>query len=603
MKYIPTGNEYVTLDRIGGEHAGIEAISVLHMGYKGILEIAGGKEKGLMRPYCVCNGEAVEINSPVWERKHNWLPFFRFENESLLVEGVIFAPPGERGFFYSLTLSNRKAEQLDVALGLEGSIHGLQHIMNESRCMKVTKEVKSSNWNHSVVFSFVGETDILSLAPIFDKERETIIEEISENGEDIAYCFYKNQSLSAGEKISFDGIWGLGYEEVSASTSAKELLRHGLEWEYGKTVRKLEQLCDSRKKGQALPKEIQRISDTNALFCYYYASGRTIDTEEAVMVTSRSDRYYVSAAFWDRDAMLWAFPCILEMDAAYARELLLYVFGRQRRNIGMHSRYIDGTLLEPGFELDELAAPLYALATYCTETGDREILQHPYVEEGVRLVLKRLEQYKHPQIELYETFLLPSDDETEYFYVTYDNALLSVTLERLGKVIQEEGLDAEAALLLQKADSIRRAVLEHCVAENDGKKVFAWAVDLKGKSQIYDEPPGSLQLLAYYGFIDRENETYRNTVSMIRSRQYEFSFEGCYIDEIGCAHAAHPWILSLANSLLCGDRQHALMLLERMSMDNGIACESVYENDGTCATGAAFGTCAGFLAYAINCNK
>ncbi len=532
MKYIPTGNEYVTLDRIGEEDAGIEAISVLHMGYKGILEIAGGKEKGLIRPYCVCNGEMVEITSPVWERKHNWLPSFRFENESFLLEGVIFSPPGERGFFYSLTLSNKKTERLEVSLGLEGSIHGLNHIINEARCMRVAKEVKSSNWNHSVVFSFVGETDILSLAPIFDKDRETIVEKISENGSDIAYCFYKEQSLSVGEKISFDGIWGLGYEEVSASTSAKELLRHGLEWEYGQTVRRLEQLCDSRRKKQVLPEEIQRLSDTNALFCYYYASGRTIDTEEAVMVTSRSDRYYVSAAFWDRDAMLWAFPCILEMDAAYARELLLYVFGRQRRNIGMHSRYIDGTLLELGFELDELAAPIYALTTYCMTTSDKELLRHPYVEEGVRLVLKRLEQYRHPQTELYETFLLPSDDETEYVYVTYDNALLSVTLERLGKVIQSEGLDAEAEMLLQMSDSIRRAVLEHCVVERDGEKVFAWAVDLKGKARIYDEPPGSLQLLTYYGFIDPEDETYLNTVSLIRSGQYEFSFEGCYIDEL-----------------------------------------------------------------------
>ena len=35
-------------------------------------------------------------------------------------------------------------------------------------------------------------------------------------------------------------------------------------------------------------------------------------------------------------------------------------------------------------------------------------------------------------------------------------------------------------------------------------------------------------------------------------------------------------------------------------MDNGIACESVNEYTGESATGEAFATCAGFLAYAIN---
>jgi len=39
-----------------------------------------------------------------------------------------------------------------------------------------------------------------------------------------------------------------------------------------------------------------------------YAWGKTIDTEQVVGVTSRSPRYYVSAAYWDRDAMLWSFP-------------------------------------------------------------------------------------------------------------------------------------------------------------------------------------------------------------------------------------------------------------------------------------------------------
>ena len=30
--------------------------------------------------------------------------------------------------------------------------------------------------------------------------------------------------------------------------------------------------------------------------------------------------------------------------------------------------------------------------------------------------------------------------------------------------------------------------------------MFAWAVDGAGRFQLYDNPPGSLQLLAFYGF-------------------------------------------------------------------------------------------------------
>jgi len=34
-------------------------------------------------------------------------------------------------------------------------------------------------------------------------------------------------------------------------------------------------------------------------------------------------------------------------------------------------------------------------------------------------------------------------------------------------------------------------------------------------------------------------------------------------------------------------------------MDGVVACESIDEHTGQCATGAAFATCAGYLAYAI----
>lgn len=58
-------------------------------------------------------------------------------------------------------------------------------------------------------------------------------------------------------------------------------------------------------------------------------------------------------------------------------EILMHVFTRQIRNVGQHSRYIDGTLLEPGFELDELCAPVLALEGYLVRTGDRRCFRSP----------------------------------------------------------------------------------------------------------------------------------------------------------------------------------------------------------------------------------
>lgn len=86
---------------------------------------------------------------------------------------------------------------------------------------------------------------------------------------------------------------------------------------------------------------------------------------------------------------------------------------------------------------------------------------------------------------------------------------------------------------------------------------------------------------------------------MIRAPSYAYSFADAPIAEIGCAHAPYPWILSLCNSLLCGHKEQAFRELEQMEMDNGIACESVDPVLGTCTTGAAFATCAGFLCHSM----
>ena len=149
-------------------------------------------------------------------------------------------------------------------------------------------------------------------------------------------------------------------------------------------------------------------------------------------------------------------------------------------------------------------------------------------------------------------------------------------------------------------EAVRQAVREHCVKTNrDGAPYFAWSVDLAGNSDVYDEPPGSLQLLAELGFCEKDDPVWQNTVAMIRAPEYRYSFAGCPIAEIGCPHAPHPWLLSVANSLLCGRVEQSLAILRASPMDNGIACESIDEVTGECTTGEAFATCAGFVCYAL----
>ena len=82
---------------------------------------------------------------------------------------------------------------------------------------------------------------------------------------------------------------------------------------------------------------------------------------------------------------------------------------------------------------------------------------------------------------------------------------------------------------------------------------------------------------------------------MIRSPDYAYSFAGCEFADIGCAHAPHPWLLSVANSLLSGGEERAISILRRAKMDNGIVCESIDEHTGECATGEHFATAAGFV--------
>lgn len=582
MNYQVTGNEYISLPTIRETDGAVEGVTFLYMRLKGLLEIHG--DDGLIRPYLTVNGVRQELK-PEWERHHYWIPSFVSQNGPIQYRCTYLTPIGERAFGLRIEVRHTDQEPRAVRFGVNGKWDQTLHEVNETTELSQGRESVRSSWNQMFIWSQKPGVPLFAFAPcVGDTQPFSEFDQGAKWTQDgFAYDIFQDAMLAAGETARLDIFFGIGYEAVAAATSAKELLRQGFDALYSRTSNWLA----AREKRLPSP-ALETVLNTNMFFSFFFSTGRTVDTEELCLMTSRSPRYYVSAAYWDRDSLLWSFPAILLVDTAYAREMLLYVFTRQIRNVGIHSRYIDGSVLEPGFELDELCAPVIALERYLLETGDRELLNVSAIRDGLSHILRILESKKHHEVDLYETFLQPTDDMHVHPYLTYGNVLVWKAL----------GLLADYLLrpeLLGRAEGVRQAIQAFCVAEG----AYIWSTDLAGHYDIYDEPPGSLQLLPFYGFCSQDDPVWRKTMGNIRSAGYRYSFAGKPIAEIGCAHAEHPWVLSICNSLLSGHRDTALLHLSRSRLDNGIACESVHEETGECATGEAFATCAGFLSYAL----
>ncbi|WPD18897.1 glycoside hydrolase family 125 protein [Thermaerobacter composti] len=364
----------------------------------------------------------------------------------------------------------------------------------------------------------------------------------------------------------------------------------------------------------------------NLWFAVFFAHARTVDREGWVHLTSRSPRYYVSGAHWTRDSLLWAFPAVLAADRRLARQLLVAAFDRYTLYPGEHSQYLDGTVLYPGWELDQAAAWPLSLARYVRATGDVSVLDEPAVARGVAAALQAAEARRDPATGLVATFLMPSDDPAPRPFVTYANALYAQALAELARVLSTSTAQRPAAAeatphpapaavrcdpswaawLEARARLTRHAVLRHCVVPGPWGPQFAWAVagPEGADAVLYDEPPGTLELLGPYGFARRQPDdpvdveaVYANTVRWIYSQHNPFGPPPGPFATPTCPHARHPWLLSVAAGLLAG-RPEYLAWLARAPMDGGWACETVDAATGEVRTGPAFATCAGFVSWA-----
>lgn len=632
-----TGNDYISLPEID-EFGRILSVTLLHSGCCGMVELRGDP---FIAPTVSIDGESVDLVAMIPEMalESEWLPTFAWAGR-VGVTAKIIAPPEEKGFCYVFTVSIpeecplRQAHESDgrvqVELGVECNWEYTGVRILGSRPMPVTSTCRYDRWTRSVVAEAMASTPLVAFAGCTSADHSSAdisTQPGSPDGIQDAHKIRLSSSvkLRPGEKADIAFYFAFNREEDGARTTSVHLRRLGWDQIYQLTMDWL----DDRKATVLLDGDgaIDQAINRNLFFNYFYSSGKTIDTENLISLTSRSPRYYVSGAFWSRDALLWSFPALMITDVARAREVLHFAFAVGSRHPGDHAQYIDGRALYPGFELDEAAAYLIALGDYIDRTGDLGFMNLPGVMEGLDRVLDAIETWTYTDangsVVLCGTFLDPSDDPVPMPFLTYCNVLVREAWLRAADLFERIGGEHRhrAAQLREDAKLLGESLMKYSVVDGVYGPMYAWAVDIekvdgrieRTEYELSDIPPGSLELIGHYGFAsdDYGAEVLANTRRWIHSEHNPHHYRGIS-SASGCAHAPFPWPMSIANSILAEvaewnrtgvcdwDRlEKAICSLAHARMDQGYVCESVDEDTGKVVTGAAMATGAGFVAYAL----
>lgn len=580
-----TGNEFISLDNINIKDASIQNLTTLHMQSKGLLDFRGEKDP-LFKVNLSADGENIEFKNIKWTLIDYWILQANIKTDEEIIEITILTPLMKKGFAYDVLIKNNTNKTKIYDINFNGRLDSLYHLVNEEKNFDGKFEAYHSNWSNGPVFSISNGFPTIALSPlILEDTKWTYTKE-----KPLTYQSSTKLTIKANQKDNLTCFWGVGYEEVSSITAAIDMKRTTFNFLLEEMRTYLKSIIITTKN-----EKFNNLLNRNLLFNLFYSTGITIDSEERVCVTSRSPKYYVSAAYWDRDSLLWSFPAIVNSDKKVAKEIIDYITTKQHKNIGIHSRFIDGSVLEPGFELDELCSFIIALDYYIINSLDYNILKDNKVINLINKILNILDTKKSNSLNLYQTFLQPTDDMRVYPYLTYNNVLVW----KVFKILEKWNFNNKGESFYKKAKNVYDAINSHCIKIIKGKNQFIWSIDENGNWDIYDEPPGSLILLPVFDFISKDNEIYRNTVSTILDESYKYSFKNTPFGAIGCPHAPHPWILSLANSVRVFQDEDALNKLIMAEMDNGLACESIDEYTGICTTGRAFATCAGYLSFTL----
>lgn len=582
---LQTANDFLSLDEIDNSTGAVRVLSLIHETARGAIVVTGSS-KPFIALVVELDSTPVPLGDIRWSRLGNWIPHFHAQVPEGSVECTYLTPPGKRGAAVRAVL--RTGVPATAKLSFCVCWQDTRHVgamtcqMNGQRMVggHSTGDARhlSLRWAHPIFSIGLAASPGSQWQGATEECRAgSAIEDVySTERLPVEFSVSRSADLQAGESLTLELDVGVGIEPASSVACAIDLRDQG--WDSIKRVS--EAFLDARHiHCKDIAEPFEELLNRNAFYNFFYSRATAIDTERRVTVSSRSPGSALTASYHDRDVCLYSFPAVLLIDPVEAREILHYVFGVQMRNIGARSRGLDGSLLQPGFSLDGLVAPIRALWMYVDLTDDLTVLFDQSVQSGLNRILETLEGASHPQIALYRTRLTPGERIAPLEYLTYSNMVVWRALVDLSDLYRRIRDVERSADTDQWARDVQAAILRHLVVRQDGGPVFCWASDLDGQTQMGDEPEGSLELATHLEFCRPTLPVFANTVARLRAQRSDDSTAG-------------QSLLTMANRLLSGD----LGPLESLREAPAGPLEPSGETGDTANTECAL---AGYLCYAL----
>ena len=564
-----TGNHWLAIPCIHPADGSIHAIGVVHRGARAAVEFAGGADfidgnaPALLKPIVEIDGQVHDLSrgAMAWERALEWLPTFTCTIGDVVVRGTIFAPYGRdadlAGAVYAIALESRGAAR-SVRVRLEGTLGHRQLRVRTARPTDDQSLVSRGTAGH-LLLEGSAQPGLAALAVSTDGEAEIV-------NEGAHFSLARTLALPAGGHVDVAFYLAAGPERDGAEATVAVLRRRGWRALLAGTRDALQQLEQSTG-----AEGVDRLINRNLLFAYFYGVARALDDAHYYLVRTRAPWHGAGVTIRDWDALMWTLPAVQLADGALARELLLRMCELHGYAPGRGVHYLDGTLFEPGFALEGVAAYPIAIDRYARDTGDSAIVDEPAIGDALYLAHDDLQDRRDRRYSLYSTEVTPGNTPVAHPFTLHANAAAAQALEILRRT-----LDEETSRSVEDPAAVRAALKRHFAPERDQKGSLRASVDLVGSASMDDEPSASAVWLPLFEALDRNDSLYRRTVKALpRDRSV-------LVREIG--------------RLLGPDGDQVLRWLRHAPLHGGVAAELV-DDTGVATANAGDAALSGLLAW------